>query len=180
MTRHQLNSKTIWITGVTASGKTTIGEALHKRLLQEYSPEQIEFLDGDKLREQLKRGYGHTIEERFASLKDLVRVAKEHYDQEKIVIVSTISYKNEMRTFARSQMPHFMEVYLECSIEVCAQRDYKDHYRRAFSGEYQTFIGVTDEYEVPDSPELILNTGILSAEVCSETLYEHAKVFLTV
>ena len=83
MTRHQLNSKTIWITGVTASGKTTLGGALNKRLLQEYSTEQIEFLDGDKLREQLNRGYGHTIEERFASLKDLVRVAKEHYDQER-------------------------------------------------------------------------------------------------
>ena len=75
-------------------------------------------------------------------------------------------------------MPHFMEVYLDCSIDVCAQRDTKGLYRRAFNREYETFIGVTDEYEVSLQPELILNTGAKSIEDCSEILYEKAIKFL--
>ena len=180
MTKHQINAGTIWITGVTASGKTTLGKALYNRLLQQYSPEQIEFLDGEMLREKLKKDSGRTVDERIARLKDVVKLAKKHYDHEKIVIVSTISYKKEMRTFARNHMPHFMEVYLNCSIEVCSKRDYKDHYRRAFAGEYETFVGVTDEYEVSDDPELILNTSTFPIKECSELLYEQANIFLKV
>lgn len=178
MTTPKLKGGTIWITGVTASGKTTLGKVLYDRLVQQFSLEQIVFLDGDKLREKLKKNYGYTIEDRITSLKDLVQVAKKYYDQEKIVIVSTISYKKQMRKYARRKMPHFMEVYLDCSIEICSKRDYKDHYRRAFAGEYETFVGVTDEYEASDDPELILNTSTFSIKECSKLLYEQANIFI--
>lgn len=174
----KLISRTIWITGVTASGKTTLGNALYTKLLDKQYKKNIVFLDGDELRKKLKKSYGHNIQDRFASLLDLVEVAKKYYDRKMIVIVSTVSFKREMREYARSMMPHFMEVYLDCSIDVCSQRDIKGHYRRAFNGEYETFIGVTDEYELSLRPELILNTETKSIDECSEILYKKTKKFL--
>ena len=83
-----------------------------------------------------------------------------------------------MREFARSQLPHFMEVYLKCPTSVCAQRDYKDHYRRAFAGEYEMFVGVTDLYEASENPELTIDTAKKSIGKCAEVLIQQAITFL--
>ena len=178
MMRSELISGTIWITGITASGKTTLGNELYKRLLRQRHLKKIVFLDGDEVRKKLKKNYGHKIEDRLASLKDLVQVAKKYYDKKMIVIVSTVSFKRQMREYARRMMPHFMEVFLDCSLDVCSQRDFKGHYKRAFNGEYETFIGVTDEYELSLQPELTLRTDIKSIDECSEILFKKTIDFL--
>ena len=177
MTLTKIPPGVIWLTGITASGKTTLGEALYNGLSQKITPEKIKFLDGDKIRNKLKKGYGHTIEDRFASLKDLVQVAKSYYDHGNIVIVSTISYKREMRSYARNQMQNFMEVFLDCSIKICAQRDIKGHYKRAFAGEYETFIGVTEDYETSLEPELTITTDNKSIGECYKILFEEVNKF---
>jgi len=71
-----------------------------------------------------------------------------------------------------------MEVYLDCPVNVCAQRDYKGHYRRAFAGEYDNFIGVTEPYELSEAPEKIINTAELTIEECSKILLNETLRFL--
>jgi adenylylsulfate kinase len=115
---------TIWITGITASGKTTLGQTLYERL-KETSNFPLEFLDGDKLRKCLDKTYGHSIEDRLLILEKIVEIAQEKNHTGTTVIISTVSHKKAMREYARAQIPRFMEVYLDCSPESCADRDYK-------------------------------------------------------
>ena len=83
-----------------------------------------------------------------------------------------------MRDYARSQIPQFIEIYLECSKQVCAARDYKGLYEKAIAGEYQTFAGVTEPYEPSENPELILNTSQMSIDECSSILFKFIVEFL--
>jgi adenylylsulfate kinase len=164
---------TIWITGISASGKTTLGKSLSENLKQ-HGFENVKLLDGEDLRQQLDRVYGHSVKERFAVLRNIVRIANEYKQQGYAVIVSTISHKKAMREIARTALLPFTEVRLECSVETCRKRDYKGNYAKAFAGELATFIGVTEPYESSDAPELVLNTEALSSNECSEILFRHA------
>jgi adenylylsulfate kinase len=175
---YEFNPSTIWITGVTASGKTTLGKSLYEYLIGLFSKRNIEFLDGEELRKHLDKEYGYSAEDRMEVIKEIVQVVAEFNQQNKIVIVSTISHKRQMREFARCQLINFMEVFLKCPISVSASRDYKDHYRRAYAGEYEMFVGVTEPYEESESPELILDTENLSYEQCSQILNDKAIHFL--
>lgn len=169
---------TIWITGLSASGKTTLGKSLYGHLVQRFPETYVKFLDGEELRKHLSREYGYSTEERFEVVKKIVQIASQYKEKCGIVIVSTISHKKHMREFARSQLPHFMEVYLKCPTSVCTQRDYKDHYRRAFAGEYEMFVGVTDLYEASENPELTIDTAKKSIGKCTEVLIQQAITFL--
>lgn len=131
-------------------------------------------IDGEELRKKLKRQYGFSVEERFDVAKNIVDVALEEIYKGKLVVISTITHKVEMRKMARKQIDRFMEVYLNCPVNVCASRDYKDHYRRAFAGEYEMFVGVTDAYEESDSPEVVLHTNEMNADECSDILLQKA------
>ena len=175
--KNDLALGTIWITGITASGKTTLGKKLHEYLL-ENGIKNVEFLDGDELRNRLTVKYGHSIEDRFMVVKEIVEVAKKSIMNGNIVIVSTISHKIEMRDYARSQIPHFMEVYLKCEPEICADRDYKGQYKIAKNGDYELFVGVTEPYEESHKPDFIIETGSLSEEECSLMLIKAAMQFL--
>jgi len=161
----------VWITGISASGKTTAGKNLYEKLKAD-GFNNVEVLDGEELRKHLDRQYGFTVEERFAVAENIVRVALEKIKSGKLVIVSTITHKLSMRKMARDQIDVFMEVYLQCPVEVCAARDYKGNYRRALSGKLDNFIGVTEQYEVSPHPELVLNTRQLGIEECSALLFE--------
>ena len=83
-----------------------------------------------------------------------------------------------MRDYARSQIPKFIEVYLECLNEVCADRDYKGLYEKAKAGEFQTFAGVTEPYEPSENPDLVLNTSQMSIDECSAILFKSIVAFL--
>ena len=170
---------TIWITGITASGKTTLGQTLYERL-KETSNFPLEFLDGDKLRKRLDKTYGHSIEDRLLILEKIVEIAQQKNHTGTTVIISTVSHKKAMRDYARAQIPRFMEVYLDCSLESCAVRDNKGLYQLAYEGEYDLFPGITERYELSDAPELTLDTDRTTPEECANVLFREVAVFLGV
>ena len=177
MNMNELTPCTIWITGLCASGKTTLGQNLTDNLMAK-GIRNVEFLDGETLRQRLDRVYGYSTEERNAVLMNTIRISRQHNHEGKVVIVATISHKREIRETARREIGHFMEVYLDCPVEVCAQRDYKGQYKKAFANEYENFVGVTEPYELSDDPELILDTANKTVEECSQVLLERALIFL--
>ncbi len=142
--RLQTLGGTVWFTGLPASGKTTLSRALQDAL--HARGHSCTVLDGDILRERLSRRYGHSLEDRFAVLQEIVAAALAERNQGIIPIVATISHKREMRAFARQALGRMLEVYLDCDAAVCAARDSKGHYRRAHAGEYDCFVGVTEPY----------------------------------
>jgi len=168
---------TIWITGITASGKTTLGRTLYERLTETRNC-PLEFLDGDELRKGLDKTYGHSMKDRLLVLEKIVEIAQEKNQTGTAVIISTVSHKKAMRDYARAQIHRFMEVYLDCSPESCAARDYKGLYLRAYEGEYDLFPGVTEPYELSDAPDLTLNTDRTPLEECANVLFREVVVFL--
>ena len=167
-------SLTIWISGISASGKTTMGSMLSDNL-KSIGYSDTMFLDGDVLRERLQREYGHSIVERYEILKEYIKVINIEMSQDKIVIVSTISHKKDMREFARKNIENFFEVILRCSPNTCANRDYKGQYKKALSGKYDCFPGVTEEYEMSDNPDLILDTQNNGIEKSFDILFMKVK-----
>lgn len=168
---------TIWITGLSASGKTTLGLQLRKALISEGIC-NVELLDGEELRKTLGKSYGFSTQERNAFALDIGQLAKECNDKGNIAIVCAISHVREIRLKIRRQIPRFTEVYLNSPVEMCARRDYKDQYRKAFSGMYNNFIGVTEPYQLSDRPELTIDTANGTIEYCSTVLLEHTLAFL--
>lgn len=168
---------TIWITGITASGKTTLGQSLYERLIEK-GVSQVEFLDGDLLRKSLDKIYGHSLADRKIVLKKIIKIAQQKNQRGITIIVSTVSHKKEMREYARSKIHKFMEVHLECSSKACAKRDFKGLYVKANKGELDLFPGVTEPYETSDFPDLTINTEHTSISECTNTLYREVSLFL--
>ncbi|MBC8373132.1 MAG: adenylyl-sulfate kinase [Phycisphaerae bacterium] len=167
---------TIWITGIPASGKTTLGKCLYEALLSR-GISNVEWLDGEEVRKRLKDMYGFSTDDRTEVARYVIKLVREYNTEGKVVLVSTISHRIETRSWIRSEIDRFMEVYLKCSAGVCAARDYKDHYRKAFNGEYSNFPGVSEPYEESD-PELVLDTANSSVSECSELLVARALEFI--
>jgi adenylylsulfate kinase len=168
----------IWISGITASGKSTLGKRLYEDLV-ELGIEKIEFFDGDELRKRLDREYGHSLEEREKIFPEILKIILASNNKGNIVIVSTIIHKRKWREIVSKSFQHYMEVYLKCPVGVCAKRDYKGHYQKGFNGEYELFVGVTEPYEESvNGTELVLDTFSLSIEACSKILLSKALNFL--
>lgn len=110
----------------------------------------------------------------------MLEIINQSYVQGNIVIVSTVSHMRYMREAARNNFRNFMEIYLKCSTDTCAQRDFKGLYQKAINGEIELFPGITEPYEESfDTPELVLDTSILSIEECSEILLMRTLKFLS-
>lgn len=168
---------TIWITGLSASGKTTLGRHLVRELRQRGGT-AVELIDGEEIRPTLDRVYGYSRQERSLVVLAVAKLARQYNEEGKAVVVCAISHVEETRRQIRQYLGRFMEVYLYCPVEVCAQRDYKGNYRKAYSGLYDNFVGVTEPYEKSDSPELILDTANCSIDNCLATLLDRAIAFL--
>jgi len=168
---------TIWITGLCASGKTTLGKSLYEDLMG-MGVKNVEFFDGEDLRQKFDRTYGYSPEERLIALKKMIEIVCDCNKQGKIAIISVLSHKKKAREYARRTIKNFMEIHLDCPVDVCAKRDFKDHYRRAFAGEYENFIGVTEPYEVSDSPELEVDTASNTIEESSKIILQQTLLFL--
>jgi len=167
----------IWITGITASGKTTLGKSLYERLIEEGFL-QLEFLDGDEMRKSLDKKYGHSLKDRQIILENYVKIVLDKNQKGITVIVSTVSHRKAHREYARSHISQFMEVHLNCSPKVCMDRDYKGLYKKGYLGKYDLFPGVTEPYETSVDPELTLNTGLTPYSECADILYREVVVFL--
>jgi len=154
---------TIWLSGVTASGKTTLGKLLFQGL-KDYGIEKVKFLDGEDLRKRLTENLGHSLDERFIIIEKWIGIAKKENNNGFTVIISTVSHKQKMRDLVRKQIDNFMEVNLICSPKTCASRDYKNIYNRINANSNECFPGITEPYEISDQAELILDTEKNSIE----------------
>ncbi len=149
---------TLWFTGLSGAGKTTISEIVARELTDRGS--KLEILDGDIVRENLSKGLGFSKEDRDINIRRIAFVADLLSRNGVPVITAAISPYRALRDEARELMgDRFIEVYIEASVEVCAERDVKGLYAKAFSGEIKEFTGVSDPYEPPENPEIVLKTA---------------------
>jgi adenylylsulfate kinase len=154
---------TLWFTGLSGAGKTTISQIVETELRDRGS--RIEVLDGDIVRENLSKGLGFSKEDRDTNIRRIAFVADLLSRNGVPVITAAISPYREIRDEARETMgDRFIEVFVKASVEVCAERDVKGLYEKAFKGEIKEFTGVSDPYEAPLDPELTLDTEHETAE----------------
>jgi adenylylsulfate kinase len=148
---------TLWFTGLSGAGKTTISEIVAEELDGRGIP--LEILDGDVVRENLSKGLGFSKEDRDTNIRRIAFVADLVSKHGTPVITAAISPYREIRDEARELMgDRFIEVYIEASVDACAERDVKGLYKKAFAGEIKEFTGVSDPYEEPLNPEVTLKT----------------------
>jgi adenylylsulfate kinase len=147
---------TLWFTGLSGSGKTTISEIVEHELRERGRP--VEVLDGDIVRTNLSKGLSFSREDRNINVLRIGFVANLLTRNGVAVIVSAISPYKEARDQVRRRIIDFVEVFVDAPLEVCAERDVKGLYKKAFDGEIQQFTGVSDPYEPPSAPDLTLKT----------------------
>jgi adenylyl-sulfate kinase len=148
---------TLWFTGLSGSGKSTISDLVEAELRARGS--RIEVLDGDVVRTNLSKGLGFSKEDRDTNIRRIAFVADLLSRNGVPVITAAISPYREIRDEARETMgERFIEIYVKASVETCAERDVKGLYEKAFRGEIKEFTGVSDPYEPPEDPELVLDT----------------------
>ena len=177
---NEFTSGTILITGISASGKSTLGRSLFDDLLRN-GFKKVELVDGEAFRERLKalgKEYGYSTEDRNAVLQETTSFAIERNNLGYVCIVCTIAHVRSTRERIRERIGNFMEVYLDCPVEACAERDQKGQYSKAFAGLSDNFVGVTEPYQRSDEVELTLDTYRESVEECSAILLRKTLSFL--
>jgi len=151
----------IWITGLSAAGKTTVGDALVNSLKE--AGVNVEQLDGDRLRKLFPKT-GFSKKDRDSHIHRVGYLAGLLERNGVTVVASLISPYKEARTFVRSQCKQFIEVYLSTPLEECEKRDPKGLYKKARKGEITQFTGIDDPYEAPENPEIEIDTSKQSPE----------------
>ncbi len=166
---------TLWFTGLSGAGKTTVAVALVKEL--QARGMKVERLDGDVVRQGLTRDLGFSKEDRDKNIERVTFVAKLLSRNGVGVLASFISPYRATRNMVRNETTNFIEVFVNAPLEVCAARDVKGMYAKAFAGEIKDFTGVNDPYEEPLNPEITLNTHLETLEEsvakCLAYLEEH-------
>lgn len=152
----------LWLTGLPASGKTTLADAIAASL---GPSRKIKILDGDELRQQLPQ-LGYSRSERIAHAENVAKLASDFEKLDHVVIVALISPYAESRQNAKRLCSKMYEIYVSTPLEVCIKRDPKGLYKKALNNEILHFTGVSDPYEIPQSPDLSLDTSVLSLEEC--------------
>jgi adenylyl-sulfate kinase len=157
----------LWFTGLSGAGKTTISKLVEAEL--EGRRNRLEILDGDIVRENLSKGLGFSKEDRDTNIRRIAFVADLLSRNGVGVITAAISPYAEIRDEAHEMMgDRFLEVYVKASVETCAERDVKGLYEKAFKGEIKEFTGVSDPYEPPENPALVLDTENETPEESAE------------
>jgi len=160
---------TLWFTGLSGAGKSTVSERVFARLKQ--SGARIELLDGDIVRTHLSKGLGFSKEDRDTNVRRIGFVCELLSRNGVIAVVAAISPYREVRDEVRSRIDNFVEVYVHCPVEVLAQRDVKGLYKKALAGEIPAFTGVTDPYEPPLNPEITIDSSKESVEQSVEKVW---------
>uniref|UniRef100_A0A669B883 3'-phosphoadenosine 5'-phosphosulfate synthase 2a n=1 Tax=Oreochromis niloticus TaxID=8128 RepID=A0A669B883_ORENI len=168
---------TIWLTGLSGAGKTTISFALEDYLVSHGIP--CYSLDGDNIRHGLNKNLGFSAEDREENIRRVAEVAKLFADAGLVCVTSFISpfaqdREEARRVHASSGLP-FFEVFVHAPLEVCESRDVKGLYKKARAGEIKGFTGIDSEYERPERPELVLKTGELSVNECLHQVLDLLK-----
>lgn len=168
-------SKVIWLTGLSGSGKSTIGLALEKRLFQENFVAQL--LDGDNIRSGINKNLGFSEEDRKENIRRIAEIAKLYLSSGIITINSFISPTAETRNIAKEIVgdADFLEIYINAPMATCESRDVKGLYKKARAGEIQGFTGVNQVYEEPENPALELRTDLLGVDEAVDKLFTFLK-----
>ena len=167
----------IWLTGLSASGKTTIALQLATKLREHDF--KVELLDGDAIRNELSADLGFSRQDRREQIRRVVYLCKLLSKNGITCIVSVISPYRDLRNLAREEIRKvspFIEVFVKCSLESCIKRDPKGLYKKALSGEISNFTGLQDPYEEPLSPDVMVNTDSETVEECVDKIISAVKI----
>ena len=166
---------TLWFTGISGAGKTTIAEIVEHELRER--ERRVEVLDGDIVRTNLSKGLGFGRDDRNINVLRIGFVANLLTRNGVAVIVSAISPYKEPRDQVRRRIIDFVEVFVDAPLEVCAERDVKGLYQKAFAGEIPQFTGVSDPYEPPAAPDLTLKTDEEEPQESARKVIEKLEFF---
>ena len=166
---------TLWFTGLSGAGKTTIAEIVEHELRER--ERRVEVLDGDIVRTNLSKGLSFSREDRNINVLRIGFVANLLTRNGVGVIVSAISPYKEARDQVRRRIIDFVEVFVDAPLEVCAERDVKGLYKKAYSGEIEGFTGVSDPYEPPAAPDIILKTAEEEPQESARKVIEKLEFF---
>lgn len=168
------NGFTLWFTGLSGSGKSTLAQYLTPKLLE--LGQKVEVLDGDEVRENLSKGLGFSKEDRDTNIRRIGYVANLLSRNGVCAITAAISPYTSIRTEVREACgAAFVEVYVECALEVVEERDTKGLYKKARQGIIKNFTGISDPYEAPESPEVHVNTAAESIEESAEKILAYLR-----
>ncbi|TMA74923.1 MAG: adenylyl-sulfate kinase [Deltaproteobacteria bacterium] len=175
--REQMNGHkgcTVWLTGLSGSGKSTIAVDLEKRLCERGVRTYI--LDGDNIRHGLNKNLGFSPADRTENIRRIGEVAKLFTDAGVVALTAFISPYRADRDQVRALMPDdFIEVHVECPVDVCEQRDVKGLYKKARAGEIKEFTGVSAPYEAPLTPELTIDTSRQSVDASAQQILAYLE-----
>lgn len=157
---------TLWFTGLSGAGKSTLADIIERELRERGL--NVEVLDGDVVRTNLSKGLGFSKEDRDTNIRRIGFVAHLLSRNGVAAITAAISPYRNVRRECREMIGDFVEVFVKCPVEVCAERDVKGLYKKALAGEIPQFTGVSDPYEDPENPEVIVETD-------KETIDESAR-----
>ena len=147
---------TLWLTGMSGAGKSTISDQLMARFRAAQA--KVELLDGDIVRTNLSQGLGFSREDRDTNIRRIGFVSELLTRNGVIVVVAAISPYRETREEVKRRIGNFVEVHVDCPIEVLAARDVKGLYKRALAGEVGNFTGISDPYEPPLDPDVVVRS----------------------
>jgi adenylyl-sulfate kinase len=153
---------TLWFTGMSGAGKSTLANLLADELRQR--GHRVEVLDGDEIRTHLSKGLGFSKEDRDTNIRRIGYVARLLSRNGVIAISAAISPYRDVRDELREQHERFFEVYMHCTIEKLSERDVKGLYKKALAGEIKNFTGISDPYEPPVNPDLVLDSSTETIE----------------
>lgn len=147
----------MWFTGLSGAGKSTISEIVYQRLKD--AGRKVELLDGDVVRTHLSKGLGFSREDRDVNVRRIGWVCEVLSRNGVVAIAAAISPYRGVREEIRARIPNFVEVFVDCPLDVVAARDVKGLYKKALAGEIPQFTGVSDPYEPPLQPEVTVDSS---------------------
>ena len=165
---------TLWFTGLSGAGKTTLAKKVQKSLLRRNL--NVELLDGDVVRTNLSKGLGFSKEDRDTNIRRIGFVASLLARNDAICIAAAISPYVAIRNEVRALHENFVEVYTECSLDTLEERDVKGLYKKARAGEIKGFTGVDDPYEAPESPEVQINSETESIDESADKIIRYLEL----
>lgn len=167
----QHQGATIWLTGLSGSGKSTVATLVAKRLRA--AGAKVEVLDGDVVRTNLSKGLGFSKEDRDTNIRRIGFVCSLLSRNGVIAIAAAISPYKQIRDEVRATTTNFVEVFADCPLDTLIERDVKGLYKKALAGEIKNFTGVSDPYEVPENPEVRIDSGKQTPEESAAAVWDH-------
>jgi adenylyl-sulfate kinase len=160
---------TLWFTGMSGAGKSTIARGVENRLRE--CGAKVEVLDGDEVRTYLSKGLGFSKQDRDENIRRIGFVCELLTRNGVIAIAAAISPYRAVRDEVRAHIPNFVEVYVECPVETLAARDVKGLYKQALAGQISQFTGISDPYEPPLQPEVTVNSSCQTPEESADRIW---------